>query len=301
MGLALAITANFFWALVNFIDKYLVERFCKESNIGSLLILSSLFPVTLIPVALTFNADPFSLTSSQIAVLILSGILTTAWMFFYFNALFDEDVSSVIALFQLTPVFALIFGFLILGELPSYPQLLFAGVILVGSLIISIEKSTGSIKYQLIAKLAAASAIIALMNSLFKYVALPDTFWTSILWHAVGTCVAGITLLFAHKTYRESFLTFIKENTKIGLGLNGLNEVLVLVGDVIFAYAVLLIPLVLAQSMEAYQPIFVFIIAVGIALFRPRWANGDILNENIVLKIVGILIIVFGSVLLALY
>jgi uncharacterized membrane protein len=304
-GFTLGIVATFFWSLVNVIDKYLVEKFCKGGSIGSLLILSSFFPVLLVPLSLFLSEHPtdflyFSLP--QIAILIFSGCLTTIWMYFYFSALHDDDVSVVAPLFQLTPVFALILGIFALHEIPTTLQLSCAGLILIGSLILSYEQATGTIKFKLVAYLAIASLIIATMNVIFKYVALDESFWSSILWHSIGTTLAGTTLYVTSREYRDSFKMFVKENLGFGITLNGLNETFVLIGDTIFAYALLLAPVALIQSTQAYQPIFVLLIGIGVAKFKPEWLGEESTDSRIMLqKVVGIVFVVLGSALIYFY
>lgn len=301
LGFTLGIVATFFWSLVNVIDKYLVEKFCKGGSIGSLLILSSFFPVLLVPLSLFLSEHPtdfLNFSPLQIAILIFSGCLTTTWMYFYFSALHDDDVSIVAPLFQLTPVFALIIGFFVLGELPKYIEIFCAGLILIGSLILSYEQATGKIKMKLIAYLGIASAIIATMNVLFKYVALDESFWSSILWHSIGTTCAGLTLYVFNAEYRSGFKTFVTENLGFGITLNALNESFVLIGDTIFAYALLLAPVALIQSTQAYQPIFVLLIGVVVAKFKPEWIGEESTDTKIVFqKVMGILFVVLGSVL----
>lgn len=304
LGFTLGIVATFFWSLVNVIDKYLVEKFCKGGSIGSLLILSSFFPALLVPLSLFFSEHPtdfLNFSLPQIAILIFSGCLTTVWMYFYFSALHDDDVSVVAPLFQLTPVFALILGIFVLGELPTTLQISCAGLILVGSLILSYEQATGTIKLKLVAYLATASLIIATMNVIFKYVALDESFWSSILWHSIGTTLAGITLYCSNFEYRNAFKTFVKDNLGFGITLNALNESFVLIGDTIFAYALLLAPVALIQSTQAYQPIFVLLIGIGVAKFKPKWVEESTDSKIVIQKVIGILFVVLGSTFVYFY
>ena len=256
----LAGIAAFLWSIVNVVDKALIERFCKNGDTGALLILSSLFPVTLLPVAYYFAEGSLILPVSDILILILTGVLMVGWIAVYLNTLVDEDVSIVAPLMQLTPVFAFVLAFLILGELPSNTKLLAGLVIIIGSIVLSFEHTTGKLKITLLFSMLSVSAIIALINVLFKFVTVEESFWLSMFWHALGIVVTGFILYIFHSSYRQQFHRFTKDNWGIGIGLNGANETLTIAGDILFAYAILLAPLALVQTMEAYQPLFVFII-----------------------------------------
>ncbi len=297
-GLLLGVGAAFLFSLVNIVDKYLIERFSKDSGIGALIILSSLFPVTLIPIALIIEQGAVELSVYASAVLILSGALTTTWVTLYLLALEDDDVSRVMPIFQFTPVAAFILAFIFLGEMPEVKHLIAGVIIVLGSFVLGYELSTGKFKWRLLWLIVGASIAIALMNTLFKLIALDASFWTSIFWQAIGTVLSGLILFAAHKNYRRQFIAFIKENTGIGLSLNTANESLTLAGDVLFAFAILLAPLALVQTTEAFQPVFVFFIGLAVTLLSPKLFKEDLSKESLVQKILGISVVFFGTLLL---
>lgn len=299
-GFLLAGIAAFLWSIVNIIDKALVEKYCQDEGVGSLIVLSALFPSILLPISLLMAEDSIWLPTQDIAILIFSGFLTVAWISLYLKALYDDDVSIVMPLKQLTPVFALIFGFIFLGEWPATVKLVAGGVIVIGSLILSIEQTDGTIKKKLLLSMAGASAIIALMNTLFKFVTVAETFWVSMFWHSVGIVIVGLSIYVFHTKYRNQFHAFIKSNWGVGLSLNATNESLTVVGDVLFAFAILLAPLALVQSMEAYQPVFVFIIGMIMVKIAPKLLNEDTSRNVIIQKIIGILLVVVGTIWLIL-
>ena len=297
-GFTLGLIATFFWSLTNLIDKYLVQRFTSDLGIGPLLLLSAFFPGLLMPVALLLTDQSINIPLLDIGILLLSGILTVSWIYFYLGALYEEDVSIVMSLFQLTPIFALGTGYLLLSETPTQTQLLFGGMIVLGSVILSVERSTGKFKLKLLAYISLASALIALMNTAFKFSALDADFWVSIFWHGAGAFLTGLCIFCIHKTYRRNFKLYIKENWGIGLGLNALNETFTVIGDVFFAFAILLAPLALIQTTEAYQPVFVFIFGSVLTILFPKWFSEDISRSALIQKIIGITTIVIGSIML---
>ena len=295
-GLLLGILATLLWSFVSIIDKGLVERFCKDQGVGALVILSSLFPVVLLPISYGMATGPLWLPVLDIGILLFSGFLTVAWLALYLNALYDEDVSLVIPFFQLTPVFALAFGFLFLGEWPETVKLLAGAVIVLGAFVLSVEQTTGRIKKKLLFAMGGASAIIALMNALFKFVTIEETFWVSMCWHSLGIFLTGFCLYLLHTGYRRRFHNFIRTNWGVGLSVNVINETLTIVGDVIFAFAILLAPLVLVQSMEAYQAVFVFIIGIILSRIAPRLLNEDFNRTVVIQKITGISLVLIGTI-----
>lgn len=297
-GFLLGVCAAFLWSIVNLIDKYLVERFSKNTGIGALIVLSSLFPSTLVPIAFFVAHGNITLPFNEVLILLFSGALTVLWVALYLLALEDDDASTVMPIFQLTPIAAFFTAYVILGELPSSAQMIAGAVILVGSLVLGYEFATGKFKWKLLAYIGGASIAIALMNTLFKLVAEDTPFWTSIFWYAVGTTICGICLTIFHTQYRNQFIKFIKENAGIGLTLNGLNESLTVAGDIIFAYAILLAPIALIQTTEAFQPVFVFLIGIFLTLFFPSVVHEDFSRPILIQKLFGIIFVCLGTVLL---
>lgn len=299
-GYVIASIAVFFWSIVNIIDKTLVERFSKDGGVGALLMLSALFPAVLIPISYLLSGSTLFIPYTDIAILFFTGVLNVAWIYLYLDSLQDDDVSRVVPLMQLTPVFALFFGLIFLNEWPTTSQLLAGAVIVVGSLIISVERTTGRIKLKLILSLAGVSAIFALIQALFKLTTTDSDFWVSMFWRSVGIMFVGISLFIFHKKYRCQFVNFIKANWGLGAVINSLNETLTVVGDVLFAFAVLITPLALVQTMEAYQPVFIFLIGLILSHFAPNILNEDVSFLSLAQKLLGITIIVSGSIWLIL-
>lgn len=297
-GFFLGICAAFLWSIVNLIDKYMVERFSKETGVGALIVLSSLFPATLLPIAFLIEKGVVSLPFFEILILLLAGSLTVVWISLYLLALEDDDASTVMPLFQLTPIAALVTAYLILGELPNAKELLAGGVILIGSLILGFEFASGKFKMKLLLYIGGASIAIALMNTLFKFVAEDTSFWTSIFWYALGITITGIGLFTLHTSYRDQFVSFVKTNAGIGLFLNGVNESLTIFGDIIFAYAVVLTPIALIQTTEAFQPIFVFIIGIILTIFIPKIVHEDFSKKILIQKLCGLFFVCLGTILI---
>ena len=299
-GFEFGIVAAAFWSATNIIDKYLVGRFANEGGVGALLTLSALFPIVVLPIAYLATNQSIWLPIDQIGVLLLSGLLTVTWVYFYLRALESDDASIVMSLFQLTPLFALAFGYLLLAELPTTGQILFGAVIVLGSIVLAIDRISGSIKGTLLALVLTASALIALTNTLFKLVALSADFWTAIFWQGLGAVLTGLTIYCMHRPFRVSFHNFIAQNWGVGLTLNGINETLTITGNVIFAYAILLAPLAVVQTTEAYQPLFVFVFGSLMAMLFPRLIKEDLSRITLLQKTIGVAIVFIGSYFLVL-
>ena len=114
--LPIALIAPIVWAIVNHIDKYLLELYFQSKNVGSLFIYSSLTGILLAGVALFFEPAVFVVSFGNIVVLLSIGILIGAAILAYLCALAKEEATLVAPIFQLIPFFGYVLAFFILGE-----------------------------------------------------------------------------------------------------------------------------------------------------------------------------------------
>ena len=103
------------WAASTHIDKYLVERFFKDSDVGALLIFTALLGLLGLPFIAAF-VDVFSIGTTGMAVTSLSGFLYLTAMYFYLRALQQEEASVIAPLFQTSTLFTYAFAYFVLHE-----------------------------------------------------------------------------------------------------------------------------------------------------------------------------------------
>lgn len=297
----IALIPPLLWSLVNNIDKFLLSKYLKVEGPGALFVFSSVAGVLALPVAYLFNQSVTSISFVHSSILILGGIFSGLALYFYFEAIFDEDASSVVALLQLVPIFGFIFGFILLGETITLKEIIACAILILGALFLTFEKPADSrfkLKKRLVITILTSSFFFALYDTLFKFVAITEDFWISIFWQNLGLFIVGIFFFFISITHRKDFLALIKKNGLTILSLNLLNEVLYISGSVIFAYATLLAPIGLVMSVGSYQPIFVMVVSITIArlFFRnDRTYHKDELSFQ---KISAIIVMLGGSILL---
>jgi drug/metabolite transporter (DMT)-like permease len=118
------------WAISVHFDKYLVERFFKDSNVAVLLVFTAFVGVVMLPFIWYFEPAVVRLDIKSIAVIAASGLLYMGGMLFYLRALQSEEASVVAPFFQASPLFGYVLAYLVLGETLS-PRQLAGGVTLV--------------------------------------------------------------------------------------------------------------------------------------------------------------------------
>ncbi|MEK7638859.1 MAG: DMT family transporter [Patescibacteria group bacterium] len=297
IGFLLGIAAAFIWSLTNIVDKYLVTKYAPNGNVGGIVILSCFFPLVLVPFGLYF-APTIWLPLTEILILILSGVLMVIWLTQYLKALSYADTSIVMALLMLAPVFGFIFASIILNETLTNYQIIAGLTILAGALVLTINFKQKSLHVPVLVTALSASVVMGLLHTLFKSVAIEEEFWSSLIWRAVGMVITGVIIYLTHTSARHIFNQFLKTSSVKILSFNAINESLTVIGDTIFAYAILFAPIALIQSTEAYQPIFILIITFVISNFTIIRIEEDMSKRILLQKIIGIFIVIIGSAML---
>lgn len=296
LGFLYGIGAAFFWSLTNIIDKHLTHKHAGDGNVWGIVVLSCFFPLVLLPICLYFS--DVTVARGDAAILMLSGALMVSWIYFYLKALTEDDTSVVMTLLVLAPLFSLIFGTILLGETLSAIQMMGGALLVGGALIVSYEPHEKKFKRKLIVYAVLASAILGLLMTLFKFSSFEDNIWPSMYWRSIGMIVSGLLLCFLITPIRQRFHHFVTQYLRKGLTLNTANESLTLAGDTVFAFAILLAPVALVQTTEAYQPVFIIGISFILSQLGIQSVAEDYSKTSLLAKIVGIILVSLGSVVL---
>lgn len=297
----IALIGPLLYATTNFIDKVLLEKIFKKGGVGTILLISSLISFFVLPILLLIDRTVFDVSGIKILVLAIVGILNVLVIWFYLIALKDEEASIVVVFYQLVPVFGAILSYYILGEVLSQMQIIAMAIIILGTTIISFEvdnENKFKLRRKTVLPMLAAGLCWALGSVLFKGVALEENLWRSLFWEHLMLTVSGILIFIFIRSYRDSFLIAMRENTKKVLSLNVLNEFLYISGNVIIAFTYLIAPIGLVLLTESFQPIFVLMIGIFLTIFFPKIITEKIHAKHIWQKIIAIVITGIGTYLL---
>ncbi len=280
------------------LDKYLVERFFKESNVAVLLLFTAFVGLLLLPFIWWFEPSVTSPAAGSVALIVLSGILYMSAMLLYLRALQFEEASVVAPFFQAGPLFGFVLAYLVLGETLSQRQMAGGALIVVGALLVSIslDKGARAFKGRLAALMLAAGFVMAVGSLIFKIFALEVTFWTTTFWMFVGEALFGCGLLMV-PSYRRQFFALLRVNTVGLLAINGSNELINLGGGLGNRYALLFAPLSLVQAIGSTTTVFVFVFGVVLSAFFPRLSREDLSGPELTQKGIAAALVAAGVAL----
>lgn len=288
-------------ATVNHIDKYLISKYLRGGNVGSLVLFSALFAFFALPLIVLITPNVLAVPFWDTLILAINGAILVFAYIFYFHALFEDEASIVAPLFQLIPIFGFVLGYVVLGETLSRTQISGSIIIIAGAILLSLSlsKSRVHIKRTVLLSMIASSFLYAVNGILFKVAAVStEQFWPSLFWDFVGKVVCGIMIFLAIKSYRQQFLVVLRDNRTSILALNSINEILALLGEGALVFAVLLAPIALVQAIGGLQPFFVLLFGVVLTLLFPRISQESLTKKDLVQKFAGIAAIILGTLII---
>ncbi|HYS47080.1 MAG TPA: DMT family transporter [Rhizomicrobium sp.] len=302
MWLLYAFSGPLLWAISTHIDKFLVDKYFRHSDTAVLMVFTAFLGVIALPAIWLFKPQVLALPWLATGVMTVSGVLYMGAMLFYLRAIQSEEASVVAPLFQANTVFTFALGLVVLHEMPRWPQLLGAGLVVTGALGLSLDKKLrfGGFKLRLVLLMLAATFVLALSSVVFKFFAVQDEFWSTTFWTFVGEGLFGLGILLVPK-YRKQFVTLFRKNPGAVIGVNAANELINLGGGLGVRYASLLAPVALVSAISATSTFFVFLFGVLLTLFFPKLGREDLSARNVYQKAAGGTLIMAGVALMQVF
>lgn len=286
------------WAISVHLDKYLVERFFKESNVAVMLLFTAFVGVLPLPFIWLYEPSVTAPGLGSIALIILAGILYMVAMLLYLQALQTEEASVVAPYFQAGPLFGYGLAYLVLSETLTGRQLAGGLLIVLGALSVSVRFAYGArmFKTRLVVLMLTCGFAGALAGLIFKIFALDVEFWTTTFWMYAGEAIFGCALLLV-PTYRRQLLATLRVNTAALLSINGSNELINLGGGLGNRYALMFAPLSIVQAIGSTTTLFVFAFGVVLSLLWPGLGREDLSGRELLKKGIAAALVAVGVAL----
>jgi uncharacterized membrane protein len=298
MWFVLALSGPILWAASTHLDKYLVEKYFKDSDVAVLLVFTALIGLVALPAIWFFDRGATFLPWGSAAVMALAGALYMGAMVLYLRALQSEEASVVAPFYQASPLFGYVLGYFVLGERLSSSQLEGGALIVGGAALASVRwKASGSrVKLELVGLMLACAFILASTSLIFKIFALHDDFWPTTFWMYAGEALFGVALL-AINSYRRQFFDLFRLSPGAVLSVNAANELINLGGGLGTRYALLLAPLSLVQAVGSTTTLFVFLFGILLSVFFPGLGREELSRPDLIQKGGAAILVAAGTAL----
>jgi len=280
------------WAIVNTVDKYVLTKLVRKP-VTPLIILGI---IGLISSFFVYLFHGFSyLSYFNIALAFFAGILYVIGVLFYFKAVKIEEISRVIPLLYLSPLFVSILAAAFLREI--FTPIKYLGIFLLVTGAVSIS-SKNFIKFgfgKAFWFMVVASLTLSLNSVITKYLLNFVDFWTIFSYIRIGAFFALIPIFFF--SFKDLKLA-VRENGKKTIIVMSLNEILALFAVILITIAMTKGYVTLVNALSSVQPFFVLLIAVILSVFYPKILKEEIGKSAILLKLIAITLMFVGVILI---
>ncbi|MGZ8897132.1 MAG: EamA family transporter [Halobacteriota archaeon] len=278
---------------VNIIDKILISDY-KIPPLVYVLVISATSLMPLVTLAF-FHLTPLPL--GILAFTILVGFVRIYFTLPYFKALMVEEVSRVIPLLQLTPVFVLILSSVVLHEALRPQDYVAFGLLVLGGTLFAIRLTKGiriSLAFYL---MILASFLLALYSVALKYLFSVQDFYTIFIWVQIAGFITFFQFI-PFMPFRSSLVTTYKiTSRKIGIIIVA-EQAVAYVSLFAYNYAIAHGPITLISSVGATQPLFVLLFATILSYRFPRVLREELTRMDVALKVLGLIAIFAGTYLI---
>jgi drug/metabolite transporter (DMT)-like permease len=296
MWLLFAFLGPILWALSTHIDKYLVEKYFKESDTAVLVVFTGLIGLLMLPFIYYFHPETVHLPLGAISIMVLSGMMYLGALLFYLRALQGEEASVVAPLFQASTIFTFALGYIVLGETISPLKAFGVALIVTGALLLSFHGGRFRFSARLVFFMLLATFTLALSSVLFKFFAIHEEFWSTTFWVYTGEALFGVGILLIPK-YWKQFVALLRHNTNALVAINAANELINLGGGLAVRFASLFVPVVIVSAISSTTTLFVYFFGIMLTLFVPRLGREDLSAGNLIKKGAAALVVAAGVVL----
>lgn len=278
-----ALLAPAVYAVVVYIDKYILERQIKDYR-GMPIYGGIAAPI--FGVLLWFITGFPILDLQNTALILLTGVLTIFGAATYFKALSNDEASKITILFQLTPVIVLVMSYLFLREGISSIQLF--GFLLILFATIGAEFNKGDFKIDwssslfliLVTDFFWASSFV-----LFKFVVGEYSFSEVVSFESFGMGIGGLILFTFVPSIRKAFLKTNKALAKKVLAFVFLNEGVFVLAKLCTFYAISLGSVALVEVVAGTQVFFAIFYGWILTRIAPKIFQEDISKKGLYQKL----------------
>lgn len=291
--IVLSLLSGLLMAVVNLIDKYVLTRLVKQVMVPLFILgLIGLGPGLLILLV----KGGLWLAWPHLLMGVGAGFAFLAMSYFYFRAAQVEEISRVVPLFYLAPIFVTAAAVFLLGEMLSIRAGFGIATLIGGAALISWRWPLRLRPSRAFRLMVLAAAAMAAYTVAAKYLLGFTDYWSVLAISRIGMAVGLVPFFFGYRSELKTTLSG-RHGLKVA-GLMAGNEVIALAGSFFFIMAAARGPIAVVNAVASTQPFFVFALSLVVTMVRPRLLGEDLGWGNLTFKFAAILIMFAGLVLL---
>lgn len=289
-----AISAYTLLAVVALVDKILLTGPVRNPAVYTFYT-TTLALAVLVLIPLGFNWPGVG----QLVLALLAGFTFALALLLYYQAAKRQEISRVIpAIAGFLPVFTLFNSFLFLGDRLNINQLAAFALLVVGGVVITIERGMKSpLNIKNLRWVIAAAFTFSIAFVLTKAVFNAQPFWSGFIWMRLGGFLFALLLL-AFSQVRHALKENITTMRRPSSFLFVANQGIAATAFILQNYAILLGPVALINALESFRHVFLLILTVIFSKFYATILKERIFIKVLAQKLIAISLIALGLILL---
>lgn len=299
--LGFSLLAALLWTGVSVVDKVVIEKYIPNALTFSFFMSSyGLISASLFAVFFSIHLAPLI----HIMLATVSGTLYLVYIVLYFASLAYSDASVVVALGQITPIFATLWGFVFLKE--RFEWWAYGGIVLIifGAIGLSLESNQATdgkvktvqlnkaLQFMILACFVRSLSDLLLKSALEKVSVADGFFWPRIGIFA-GACVP-LGFAFVRK---RLWLTIKQIGIRANLLIMG-SEGAALLGTGAFTLAYAMGPLTLVSASSSVQPLLIVLLVWLLNWLHPNTIPDNTDRRSFLIRVLPFLMTIIGVYLL---
>lgn len=234
---------------------------------------------------------------------LVAGGFFTAALICFFIALQQGETSRIVPLIGGgIPIFTLLFEWVFLDEQLSRNMLWAFAVLVIGSVVITYEKYSGSKsttgRGRIFALAILAALLFAISFGMTKIAFLSQPFISGFVWMRFGTFLAGLLILLSATHRKEIIQAAGNFKHKAGILYIG-SQAFGGLGFILINYGITLTSVAIVNALQGVQYVFLLLMVVAGSIVYPNLLKENLGKSSLILKILGVIIISFGIYLIA--
>ena len=285
----LSLLAAFLWAITTAVDKLVLVRW--QVTPALMTFISELIAlIAACGVWLTMGLSEMSY--SRIGLALFAGVLKTLMVLFYYLAIAREEVSRIVTIFYLLPLFILLTARFVLHE-SLQPQEYQGVILLVSGAVLITCKDKPFPQLNLAFCFAILGVLCVTVNQIIiKYLLEATDYWTVFSYVRVGSFLAVVPLL---PIVVSKVQAISSERKGSVLALMAVNDTIGVGALFIFTIAVSLGSVTLVNALSSVQLLFLLLIVVTVGTVNPNILREELGRTVLLSKLIAILLMICGT------
>ncbi len=279
-------------AVVNILDKLVVDRWASRPIVPVLLLgVFNVFPAALI---LWVKGMPY--LSLRLWLMVLAaGAALLSMALFYFSAAAREEISRVVPLMFLSPLFVAILAWIFLGEVFSLLQYAGIAALIGGAVLVSVRFPYRFTPGRAFWNMILAAFSISVYFTIMKYLLRDWDYWSVFSLTRLGMSGLMVPLFFLY--YADLRDTLRKFGGRV-VGIMALDQNIALAANLFLTVAAAAGPITLVNALASTQPFFVLFFTVLLSRFIPSLLWEESRGSTVLQKMAALCLMFAGALLI---